>query len=267
MGSAELPRTQPTDLALAPNWITFVRAEIITQPTRRTTATLVAASVLGAVLIASSLQQTDSDLRAMLTAEGGIVQTLSALGYIACIAVLLAKAGVHSLAQRWYMPALLLSLTLREFDFHTRFSTKGIFKSSFYLSTEVPAAEKLAALAVTAIIATAVAALTWRHLAGFLKNLRRKDPAAIAFSCAAGCAVVSEIIDGMGRKLATIGLELSAHAAQNAVVVEELAELGIPLMLTLAASLSRHEARSVNRTAAVGTAPRHLPCDPLRKRR
>src|SRR5690606_11099238 len=80
-----------------------------------------------------------------------------------------------------------------------------------------------------------------------LRNLRRLHLAALAVSCAATCAVTSKLADGLARKLSTVGFEISAQAAQNAVVFEELLELGIPTILIFAACLSRpgHEQPSV----------------------
>lgn len=204
-------------------------------PNRRLIGALLAGVLLTLTGGFLALRSAPVGFTTRLIQENGIVEMLSAAGYFACVLLLLAKGGLKPLfTKHWYMPALLILMGLRELDFHKRFTSMGMLKSNFYLSTEVPVLQKLAAILVLATATAAVLLLAKNHLFAFLHQLRRSSPAALGFAFAVAFAVLSKGIDGLARKLAKVDIAVSEQIAGDASLLEELLELGIPAMLLIA---------------------------------
>jgi hypothetical protein len=99
----------------------------------------------------------------------------------------------------------------------------------------VPAFEKGVAIVIYTTLATAAFLLVYRHGRNFLQSLLRGDPTSIAVLAAMSCAVLSEMLDGIPRKLADFGIDMPLADARAALVIEEVLELGIPVFLAVAA--------------------------------
>jgi hypothetical protein len=173
------------------------------------------------------------ELRTTLTREGGLVETLSAVGYLACLGVLFVVADKSS-RSTWCAMLLLGALSLRELDFHKRFTTISVTKSKFYLSGEIPVMEKVVAIVTGLVLLGAVVYLVKRHARGFLIAIRSAEAYAIGVMLAALLLCIVKSGDGLPRKLIATGLLLSRDAAQLSRAVEESLELGVPLMLLVA---------------------------------
>jgi len=84
----------------------------------------------------------DASGRDFWLSEGGVVESLSALGYFVCAALMLLMGGWHYVKKYHYVFMLVMLFGMRELDFDKRFTTMGIFKSKFYASSDVPMIEK-----------------------------------------------------------------------------------------------------------------------------
>ncbi|UWQ22523.1 hypothetical protein [Jannaschia sp. W003] len=171
---------------------------------------ILAALLTGAVLFAVGRVH-----GAGLFAEGGVVE--------AATAGLLAAAGSAALVLRrpWAGTALVL-LALRELDLDKRAVSEGILKLRQY-SGDAPLGEKIAGLLVIALIL----AILWRFaraLPSVLRAARRETWARLVL-LAFALVVVAKTLDGLARKLAGIGVEISAEAAARAPAFEESLEL------------------------------------------
>jgi len=183
--------------------------------------------------------------RNLLLHEGGLVETVSAAGYFVCVAVLLFRGGMTLAIQRFYIPVLVLFLGLRELDFDKRFTTMGIFKSRFFSSDTVPLAEKLIGAAVIVFLLYCLYRLLRGHLGELLRATRDVTAGSVGIWLAAGLLVFAKSIDGLDRKLKGFGLQISPEFTAHSAALEEILEMGIPLIL-LFASLAwlRRPARS-----------------------
>ena len=173
-----------------------------------------------------------------LLVEGGLIETLSAVGYAICIGLMLAFWGLRATLTRWYVVAMLALFAARELDMDKRPFTEGLLKSRQYIGDTVPAGERIvSAILLLAIIATVIT-LLWRETGKFIATLMRRHPAAVATLAGLLFIVGTKMIDGLGRKFAPYGIELSDGLNQSLAVIEEVGDFGIPLMFAIAIYLS-----------------------------
>lgn len=182
----------------------------------------------------------------LLISEGGIIESLSALGYFVCVATMLYWGGINFTRRYHYLIILITLFGLRELDFDKRFTTMGILKSRFYTSDLVPLAEKLIGLMVFSLLLYVVIRIIKDHTATFAAGVRNKVPQHLGTLSAIAVLVLSKSIDGLDRKLGGVGITVDPLVATYFGTIEEVLELGIPLLIfaTLTLYLSNQGADS-----------------------
>jgi hypothetical protein len=168
-----------------------------------------------------------------LLAEGGFYESLSVVGYLLCIAALIWTLR-SAVLRVWYLPLVLAVMAARELDLDKSLFTRGLFKARQYTGDDVPLGERLVAALILAIIICAILLMLWRHLRPFIAALFQGRAWAGAVLLGIGFTVLYKLLDGIARKLAPLGIEISADAERTAFVVEEIGELGIPVMFLAA---------------------------------
>ncbi|MFG6568388.1 hypothetical protein [Sulfitobacter sp. 1A13679] len=168
-----------------------------------------------------------------LLAEGGFYESLSVVGYILCILALVWTLR-GAVLRVWYLPLVLAVMAARELDLDKSLFTRGLFKARQYTGEGVPLGERLIAALILALIVTAILLMLRRHARPYLTALFRGRAWAGAVLLGIGFTVAYKLIDGIARKLAPLGIEVSADAERTAFVVEEIGELGIPVMFLVA---------------------------------
>lgn len=168
-----------------------------------------------------------------LLAEGGFYESLSVLGYLLGIAALIWTLR-GAILRVWYLPLVLAVMAGRELDLDKSLFTRGLFKARQYTGDNVPLGERLIAGLILAVIVTAILLMLWRHARPFMAALIRGRAWAGAVLLGIGFTVAYKLLDGIARKLAPLGIEISADAERTAFVVEEIGELGIPVMFLAA---------------------------------
>ncbi|MFG6591761.1 hypothetical protein [Sulfitobacter sp. 1A12157] len=168
-----------------------------------------------------------------LLAEGGFYESLSVVGYILCILALVWTLR-GAVLRVWYLPLVLAVMAARELDLDKSLFSRGLFKARQYTGEGVPLGERLIAALILALIVTAILLMLWRHARPYLTALFRGRAWAGAVLLGIGFTVAYKLLDGIARKLAPLGIEISADAERTAFVVEEIGELGIPVMFLAA---------------------------------
>ncbi len=163
--------------------------------------------------------------------EGGVVENATVLGYVLCVVYIIIKGGLDYIKKYPYFVLIPILFALRELDFDKRFTTMGILKLKFYFSDKVPLNEKIVGLLVIALLAYVVISIIKNHLKDFLINLKQGSPVAIGALLIFLAAGISKSVDGIGRKLSSLGINISENFSNIALVVEEILELGIPILL------------------------------------
>lgn len=176
--------------------------------------------------------------RAFLMTEGGMIEMASALGYLLCIGLIAWLWPAGSLRRSWYFPVLLLAFSARELDADKIFFTEGLLKLSQYTAGTVGGGEMLVSILLVLGLVISTLAMLNRETGPFLADLRKFHPAAIAFLIGVAFIGAYKSIDGLGRKLAPFGIEVGETLNRYVTVVEEVGELGIPLMFGVAIILA-----------------------------
>ena len=188
---------------------------------------------IGLVLLSAIVLGFRESVGHILLTESGLIERASAFGYFACAAFMLARGGQQFIRYRGYFAVLVTLFGCRELDFDKAFTTIGILKSRFFVSPDVPAAEKLAGLIVVTILLWSVYMILSRHFAGFRSGLRQKTPEAVGVAIVFFLLAFSKSIDGLPRKLQPLGIDVAPEIGSFLGALEEVLELGIPIYIAL----------------------------------
>lgn len=171
----------------------------------------------------------------MVIKEDGPIEMLTAIGYVIAAAWLFKEGFQQRLNHGFSSGFITLFLGLRELDFHTRFTTMGIFKSRFYISDQVPAMEKTIVSIIVIAMLIALIFYTKKYLPVFWAGLTSRSRWAISIALAIGLAVFSKTLDRNSDLIMdVVALISSVDLTQFLRVAEETSELAIPLFLLLA---------------------------------
>ena len=165
-----------------------------------------------------------------LTREGGSVETLSCIGYLVAAVLYLIHAGNRIF---WPVPTILLFMALREFDADKRFTSEGVLSTKIFIR-DTALWEKGLAAVVWVVLLWAIYALIRHRTGPFLRALRAGRAWALSLSAGIFIAAFSKSIDGLGRKLAPMGVDISSEVSTNAAYLEEGLEFFIPVLFMLA---------------------------------
>lgn len=168
-----------------------------------------------------------------LLSESGPIEQASALGYFLCALYMLLHGGGEFLKKYSYLIVLVTLFGFRELDFDKRFTTMGILKSRFYLSPDVGLFEKVIGALIIALLLWAIVKTVKHHATSTLKGLKRLNERAVGVIAIFALVTVSKSIDGLARKLKPFGIETSNDVSFVASAVEEVMELGIPILMII----------------------------------
>ena len=163
--------------------------------------------------------------------EGGVIETLSVVGYIIAGIVMIVKGGSNYIIKYHYFFILVLFFAMRELDFHKKFTTMGMFKSKFYLSSSVPVIEKLIGLMVVALLIYVVVKIIKTHGKDFLQKLKIFSPVHLGVALIFLTLFFAKAIDGLARKLGQLDITITQKTSTQFEVIEEVLEMGIPLLI------------------------------------
>ena len=175
----------------------------------------------------------DEHSRKFFIKEGGVIESATALGYFLCVAVMAYRGRLAYIKKYYHIFTLIIFFMLRELDFDTRFTTTGIFKIRFYTGANVPVLEKIIGVMIIALLLYIIFTIIQRHLRDFLINLKKQDIIAVGVFLTCALLGISQCLDGFDRKLKGVGLEVSHRLSLNAGAIEEIAELGVPIIILI----------------------------------
>jgi hypothetical protein len=196
---------------------------------------LMAATLAGLLLVIVLNPATVNGQLNPLFEEGGFVEGLSPMGYVFCIVLIIAQGGFRfAFTRAFSLVVILLAMTLRELDFHTRFTVMSLEKLKFYISPDVPLGQKAIGLLVLLLLAAAVLHVLRRHGKGFLAGLGKGDPVSVATAFAIGSILLSKSMDGLNNRLDDLGYVIGGNTTHVLEKIEETTELGISLFAIIA---------------------------------
>lgn len=191
---------------------------------------LTSGALLLLLIISLFLEENNRDI---FLKEGGVVESVSALGYLLCAAFIVYKGKLIYLKRYYYLFLLIIFFMLRELDFDKRFTTMGILKSKFFISNDVPWVEKIVGAMVIALLLFIVFSILYRHSKDFYYGLKKHSVISFGALIVAILLGVSKSLDGTARKLNQFGVEIGEKTSMHVSALEEILELGIPIILLL----------------------------------
>ena len=168
--------------------------------------------------------------------EGGPVEVATALTLLLCAALSAQRGlGLHLVAG-------FLLLAAREFDADKRFTSEGLLQLRLY-SGDSPLAEKLLGVLVIGIALWAIWRLLRNDFGGWRGGVRSGHPAAWSVMLAFALVVVAKSLDGLARKLAPLGIDVTAAVSARSGRAEEVLELVFAGLLVYAVCKTAGEGR------------------------
>lgn len=181
-----------------------------------------------------------TDLAITLVKENGPVETLSAAGYLFAAFLLFLEVWRGRMRDGFSAGLLVTMLGLRELDFHTRFTTMGIFKTRYYISDQVPGGEKIIGFLIVMLIFVVAIRYGKRNIIPFWNALRSDRMYAITLGLSLGCIVASKMLDSFSWPFEPLAACFSNEPKHFLRVAEESLELAIPLYLLLSIHYFTH---------------------------
>jgi len=182
-------------------------------------------------LIIGFLPFLDVEQQKKLLTEGGLFESLTVYLYIFCLILICVRWPWQKILSSWYLSALIILFALRELDYDKAHFTHGVLKSRQYFSDLVGLPEFLISLAVLIFILTVLLLIVLRERNNFIKGVIDLRQSQLAVLTSIIFVLVTKTIDGMERKF---GIDLSPEGERFALIVEEVGEMGIPIMFAIA---------------------------------
>ncbi|MBI6629468.1 hypothetical protein [Pontibaca salina] len=173
-----------------------------------------------------------------LLAEGGFFENLTVLGYGVCLLLIWSCWPWQKVRERWYFSALIILFALRELDYDKSHFTLGLLKARQYTGDMVGFPEKIISIMLLVLLVALLISILVNETRAFISGLIAAKPSELAVLSSLVLIVVTKSVDGLGRKLADFNITISKSVEQTATVVEEIGELGIPIMFAVAIILS-----------------------------
>lgn len=185
-----------------------------------------AAAVLMAVLLPTPL------VMSVMAEHGPVEMTTVAFYLVAAALLMLLRPRTMDTSCSIMLSLVLLAFAARELDLHNAFTGTSVLKVSFYTG-QAPLVQKVAAAAIVVPVAGLMVALA-RRAGHLLQRARRAEPAAMTVVTFLITLVVSKVADRAVNVLAEYSVDVSPLVAATILSVEEVLELSLPLLASLA---------------------------------
>ncbi len=186
------------------------------------------------VVFSSGMSMLPAETVENIFKENGIIETVSVVGLLAASGWLFYTGlrGKHK-------PSLLTGflvfvLGLRELDFHSRFTTRGIFRTEFFTLSDVPLIEKTVGAVIILLLAFAIIEFCRQNYSLFIKSLRAGEAWAFNISLAIAFMALSKWLDSGPKLLEWIISLIHSDPEMCLWIFEEVMEMAIPALILLA---------------------------------
>ena len=188
-------------------------------------------AIIVLVFIMAILPWVNIDTQKKLLIEGGLFEILTVYGYIICLIIIFATWSWQQILSKWYFSALIIIFALRELDYDKTYFTHGVLKSKQYFSDLVGFPELLISIGVLIFILAVLALIIFNEKNSFIRGVKNLKQSQLAVLASIILVIVTKTIDGMERKF---GIDLSPSGERFSLIVEEVGEMGIPIMFAIA---------------------------------
>ena len=183
------------------------------------------------ILIIGLLSFVGIEQQKKLLIEGGLFESLTVYFYILCLILILIRWPSQKILAKWYFSALIILFTLRELDYYKAHFTHGVLKSKQYFSDMVGLPELLVSISILIFILFVLSSIVLKEKNSFIEGINDLKQSQLAVLASIILVIVTKTIDGAERKF---GIDLSPSGERIALIVEEVGEMGIPIMFAIA---------------------------------
>ena len=173
----------------------------------------------------------DANEQKKLLTEHGLFERLTVYLYILCLILIFIFWSWKKILSKWYFSALIVLFALRELDYDKIYFTHGVLKSKQYFSDLVGFPELFISIGVLIFILVVLASITLREKNNFRKGVISFRQSQLAVLASIILVIITKTIDGIERKF---GIDLSQSGERFALIIEEVGEMGIPIMFAIA---------------------------------
>ena len=192
------------------------------------------------IVFSSGMSMLPAETAENIFKENGIIETVSVVGLMVASGWLF-YTGLRAKHNPSLLTGLLvLLLGLRELDFHSRFTTRGIFRTEFFTLSDVPLIEKAIGAAIVILLAFAIIKFCRQNYALFIKSLRAGEAWAINTSLAIAFMAISKWLDSGPDVLEWIIALIHSDPEMCIWIFEEVMEMAIPALILLSIFQYRH---------------------------
>jgi len=186
------------------------------------------------IAVVGFLQLLGTDEQQYLLKEGGLFETLTVLGYLVCLILIYIYWTWQKVTAQWYFSALIILFALRELDYDKIYFTVGLLKARQYTGDLVPLPELVLSVLIIIGILTVLTFIIVKETRSFLVGLATYKLSSLAIMVSFILVFLTKTLDGLPRKLATLGFDVTPPLQQLIFACEEVGEMGIPIMFGIA---------------------------------
>ncbi len=194
---------------------------------------LYAYSMIIVLLLFVVISTFDDYTTGLFVSEGGLVESLTVILYFSCFAYLVMQGKLAYVKKYYYLASVPVIFGLRELDFHSRFTTESILRGSFYIRGHIPFYEKIMGVIIILVGAAIVFLIIRNHRTDFLLELKKGSARPVGVLLVIVSIITSLTLDGLGRKVAWMGIKLDTGISRYCEILEETSELGISIILMI----------------------------------
>ena len=182
-------------------------------------------------LIIGLLPILNHEQQSKLLVEHGFFESLTVYLYFLCLIFIFLIWPWKKIFSKWYFSALIILFALRELDYDKAYFTHGLLKSRQYFSDLVSAPEFILSMVMLIFIGIVLFSITLKERKNFLAGIKTYNQSQLAILASIILVVITKTIDGAERKF---GTDLPDSLERLVLIIEEVGELGIPVMFAVA---------------------------------
>ena len=172
----------------------------------------------------------DVEQQKNLLVEDGFFEILTVYFYIFCLILICVSWPLQKIITKWYFSALIILFALRELDYDKANFTHGVLKSRQYFSDLVGFPELIASISILIFIVLVLGSIIIKEKDSFIEGIKSLKQSQLAVLVSIILVIITKTIDGIERKF---GIDLSPPGERFALIVEEVGEMGIPIMFAI----------------------------------
>lgn len=183
------------------------------------------------ILIIGFLPLLDYEQQSKLLVEHGFFESLTVYLYLLCLILIFITWPWEKILSKWYFSALIILFALRELDYDKAYFTHGVLKSRQYFSDLVSFPELITSIFILLFIIVVLISIALKERKSFIKGIKSFEQPQLAILTSIVLVAITKTIDGAERKF---GIDLSDSIERLTMIIEEVGEMGIPIMFAIA---------------------------------